>query len=154
MAIQDELRKAREAAGLSQAELARRSGLSRTLIHGAERGGNLTIETLVKIAEHLPTLQILDLGPAKLRFGGQGVEMNEVVSQHLSACAAALSAAASALTEAATLLTESTRLTRMAAGAPTAELDDWLPAPPNVPPDVADRIKRLDEAVDAGKTDR
>ncbi|MEA2490836.1 MAG: hypothetical protein QOH21_2628 [Acidobacteriota bacterium] len=136
---------------MSQAELARRSGLSRTLIHGAERGGNLTLETLVKIAAHLPTLEILDLGPAKIRFGGQGIEMNEVVGKHLSACAAALSAASSALTEAAALLAESTRLTKMATGTPAAELEEWLPKPPNVPPEVAERIKRLDEAVDAGE---
>lgn len=48
----DRLRKAREAAGLEQRELATRAGISRATISNAERGvGNPNLATLVSWAE-------------------------------------------------------------------------------------------------------
>jgi transcriptional regulator with XRE-family HTH domain len=54
MDLHQELRSARENAGLSQQALADRAGIPRNQIVRAERGENITIDTLRKIAAHLP----------------------------------------------------------------------------------------------------
>jgi transcriptional regulator with XRE-family HTH domain len=60
--LHDELRRAREKAGLSQQALADLAGIPRNQIVRAERGENITIDTLRKIAAHLPVtdLPLLD----------------------------------------------------------------------------------------------
>jgi len=53
-----ELRRARENAGLSQQALADRAGIPRNQVVRAERGDNITIDTLRKIAAHLPVTEL------------------------------------------------------------------------------------------------
>jgi transcriptional regulator with XRE-family HTH domain len=67
MLIHEELRKGREEAGLSQAELAARVGIPRNQIVRAERGDNITLDTLRKIAAHLPVEQLTLLEKVQLR---------------------------------------------------------------------------------------
>lgn len=52
--LHEELRKAREAAGLSQAELAKRAGIPRNQVVRAEKGANVTLDTLRKLVVQLP----------------------------------------------------------------------------------------------------
>lgn len=56
--LHDELRRAREKAGLSQQALADRAGIPRNQIVRAERGENITVDTLRKIAAHLPVSEL------------------------------------------------------------------------------------------------
>jgi transcriptional regulator with XRE-family HTH domain len=58
--LHDELRSARQRAGLSQTELANLSGIPRNQIARAERGENITLDTLRKIVVHLP-IEVLPL---------------------------------------------------------------------------------------------
>ena len=58
--LHDELRRGREAAGLSQTQLAVLAGIPRNQVARAERGENITIDTLRKIVVHLP-IQVLPL---------------------------------------------------------------------------------------------
>ncbi len=53
------IREAREAAGLSQRELAARAQLNRSHVQNAEEGANITVATLRKIAAQLPKLHYL-----------------------------------------------------------------------------------------------
>ena len=52
--LHEELRKAREAARLSQAELAKRAGVPRNQVVRAEKGANVTLDTLRKLVVQLP----------------------------------------------------------------------------------------------------
>ena len=56
--LHDELRKAREKAGLSQQALADRAGIPRNQVVRAERGENITVDTLRKIVAHLPLTEL------------------------------------------------------------------------------------------------
>src|SRR5688572_10232449 len=56
--LHEELRRAREKAGLSQQALADRAGIPRNQIVRAERGENITVDTLRKIAAHLPVTEL------------------------------------------------------------------------------------------------
>ncbi|HEY4639871.1 MAG TPA: helix-turn-helix transcriptional regulator [Thermoanaerobaculia bacterium] len=60
--LHDELRKAREKAGLSQQALANLAGIPRNQVVRAERGENITVDTLRRIVAHLPltVLSLLD----------------------------------------------------------------------------------------------
>ncbi|HJW96275.1 MAG TPA: helix-turn-helix transcriptional regulator [Thermoanaerobaculia bacterium] len=60
--LHDELRKGRERAGLSQQALADQAGIPRNQVVRAERGENITVDTLRRIVAHLPltTLSLLD----------------------------------------------------------------------------------------------
>jgi transcriptional regulator with XRE-family HTH domain len=60
--LHQELRQAREKAGLSQKALASLAGIPRNQVVRAERGENITVDTLRKLAAHLPltTLNLLD----------------------------------------------------------------------------------------------
>jgi transcriptional regulator with XRE-family HTH domain len=53
-----ELRRAREKAGLSQQALADRAGIPRNQVVRAERGENITVDTLRKLAAHLPVTEL------------------------------------------------------------------------------------------------
>jgi HTH-type transcriptional regulator / antitoxin HipB len=55
--IQDRIRKAREAKGLSQADLGRRIGQPQSSVSRIERGGDLRVSTLLEMA------RVLDLEP-------------------------------------------------------------------------------------------
>lgn len=68
MYIHEELRRAREQAGLSQAQLAARAGIPRNQIVRAEKGENITLDTLRKIAVHLPVEQLTLIDTVKLRL--------------------------------------------------------------------------------------
>lgn len=56
--LHDELRRAREKAGLSQQALADRAGIPRNQVVRAERGENITIDTLRKIVAFLPVTEL------------------------------------------------------------------------------------------------
>jgi transcriptional regulator with XRE-family HTH domain len=56
--LHNELRRAREKAGLTQQALADRAGIPRNQIVRAERGENITVDTLRKIAVHLPVTEL------------------------------------------------------------------------------------------------
>lgn len=56
--LHDELRRGREAAGLSQTQLAVLAGIPRNQVARAERGENITIDTLRKIVVHLPIQEL------------------------------------------------------------------------------------------------
>jgi transcriptional regulator with XRE-family HTH domain len=56
--LHDELRRGREAAGFSQTELAARAGIPRNQVARAERGENITLDTLRKIVIHLPIQEL------------------------------------------------------------------------------------------------
>lgn len=68
MLIPQQLRQAREEAGLSQAQLAARTGLSRNQIVRAETGQNITMETLQKIVTHLPVDELTLMDRVKIKM--------------------------------------------------------------------------------------
>lgn len=68
MALHDELRQARINHGLTQVELARRAGVPRSQLKILEKGGNVTLSTLLKILSQLPELKTLTLGPVDLQL--------------------------------------------------------------------------------------
>lgn len=53
-----ELRRAREKAGLSQQALADRAGIPRNQVVRAEKGENITLDTLRRIVAHLPLTEL------------------------------------------------------------------------------------------------
>ena len=65
--LHEELRRAREKAGLSQQALAERAGIPRNQIVRAERGENITVDTLRKIAVHLPLTELTLLDTKSFR---------------------------------------------------------------------------------------
>jgi transcriptional regulator with XRE-family HTH domain len=56
--LHEELRRAREKAGLSQQALAELAGIPRNQVVRAERGENITVDTLRKIVVHLPLTEL------------------------------------------------------------------------------------------------
>lgn len=66
--LHEELRAAREQAGLSQQALGELAGIPRNQIVRAERGENITIDTLRKIAAHLPVTSLTLLDTKGLRI--------------------------------------------------------------------------------------
>jgi transcriptional regulator with XRE-family HTH domain len=64
--LHKELRAAREMAKMSQAELAARAGIPRNQVVRAEKGENITIGTLRKIAANLPVKELTLLDTVKL----------------------------------------------------------------------------------------
>jgi transcriptional regulator with XRE-family HTH domain len=68
MLLHEELRAAREAAGLTQSELAKQAGIPRNQVVRAEKGENITIDTLRKIAAFLPLENLTLLEKLKLDF--------------------------------------------------------------------------------------
>ena len=58
MYLHEELRKAREEAGLTQAQLARLADIPRNQVVRAEQGGNITLDTLRKIVAQLPVTSL------------------------------------------------------------------------------------------------
>jgi len=64
--LHEELRRAREKAGYSQAQLAALSGIPRNQISRAEKGENITLDTLRKIVVHLPVTELNLLDTVKL----------------------------------------------------------------------------------------
>ena len=68
MLLHEELRAARESAGLTQAQLAARAGIPRNQVVRAERGENITLDTLRKIAAFLPLESLTLLEKLKLDF--------------------------------------------------------------------------------------
>ena len=68
MQLHEELRKGREEMGWTQAELASRAGIPRNQVVRAEKGDNITLETLRKIAIHLPLENLTLLESQKLQY--------------------------------------------------------------------------------------
>jgi putative transcriptional regulator len=70
--IGEEIRTAREAAGLSQQALAESVGMSRTNFARIEYGmTNVTIETLLRISRGLELRLLVSLGPEPSRSAGR-----------------------------------------------------------------------------------
>lgn len=65
--LHEELRRGREKAGLSQQALADRAGIPRNQVVRAERGENITVDTLRRIAAHLPVTELTLLDTKGLR---------------------------------------------------------------------------------------
>lgn len=65
--LHEELRRAREKAGLSQQALADQAGIPRNQVVRAERGENITVDTLRRIAAHLPVTELTLLDTKGLR---------------------------------------------------------------------------------------
>jgi transcriptional regulator with XRE-family HTH domain len=65
--LHEELRRAREKAGLSQQALADLAQIPRNQVVRAERGENITVDTLRKIAAHLPVTELTLLDTKGLR---------------------------------------------------------------------------------------
>ncbi|HEV7487040.1 MAG TPA: helix-turn-helix transcriptional regulator [Thermoanaerobaculia bacterium] len=68
MLLHEELRAAREAAGFTQSELAKQAGIPRNQVVRAEKGENITLDTLRKIAAFLPLENLTLLEKLKLDF--------------------------------------------------------------------------------------
>lgn len=66
--LHEELRRARERAGLSQQALAELAGIPRNQIVRAEGGENITVDTLRKIAAHLPLSELTLLDTKAFRI--------------------------------------------------------------------------------------
>jgi len=100
MLMHDQLKQARERAGLSQAKLAALTGLSRNQIVRAEAGENITIDTLRRILVHLPIdevtllervrIKVDYLNPAEKMFFGLGEIMSHLVQATLSTMSLAM----------------------------------------------------------------
>ena len=60
--IHDDFKQAREAAGLSVSEVARLADINRHQVYALEQGGNVTLETLRRIAAVIPNLDRVVLG--------------------------------------------------------------------------------------------
>ena len=100
MLMHDQLKQARERAGLSQAKLAALTGLSRNQIVRAEAGENITIDTLRRILVHLPIdevtllervrIKVDYLNPAEKMFFGLGEVMSHLVQATLSTMSLAM----------------------------------------------------------------
>ena len=87
MLLHEQLRVARMEAGYTQNELAVRSGIPRNQIVRAERGENITLDTLRRIIAHLPvdTLTLMEKvklntdvfpEPEKVYFGAMGTVLH------------------------------------------------------------------------------
>lgn len=100
MLMHDQLKQARERAGLSQAKLGILTGLSRNQIVRAEAGENITIDTLRRILVHLPIdevtllervrIKVDYLNPAEKMFFGLGEIMSHLVQATLSTMSLAM----------------------------------------------------------------
>jgi XRE family transcriptional regulator, regulator of sulfur utilization len=80
--LNDEIRKAREALGMSQRKLADLSGVPRSLLSNFEQHGtNITLDSLRKLVTVLPNVEALSLGvrDVKLLAGTNAVPMDEVL---------------------------------------------------------------------------
>lgn len=66
--LHEELRRAREKAGLTQQALAERAGIPRNQVVRAERGENITVDTLRKLAAHLPVTELTLLDTTGFRI--------------------------------------------------------------------------------------
>lgn len=78
----DDIRHAREAAGISQAELARRARLSRRHLTLIEKNGNVSLETIAKILDVLPGLRRLTIGSHQIAFGVSSEQHTRVEEIH------------------------------------------------------------------------
>ena len=72
--LHDDFRNARLAAGISQAELARRAHVSRRQIQLLETGANVTIDTVRRIAPLLPNLSRVTLGGLEMLTANADLE--------------------------------------------------------------------------------
>jgi transcriptional regulator with XRE-family HTH domain len=68
MLLHEELRSAREKARLTQSQLAALAGIPRNQVVRAEKGENITLDTLRKIAAYLPLENLTLLEKLKLDF--------------------------------------------------------------------------------------
>jgi transcriptional regulator with XRE-family HTH domain len=94
MLVHEQLREAREAAGLTQSALAALTGLARNQIVRAEAGENITLDTLRRIMVHLPLeevtllervrIKVDYLNPAEKMFIGIGETLNHLFYATLS----------------------------------------------------------------------
>jgi transcriptional regulator with XRE-family HTH domain len=64
--LHDELRSARERAKLTQGQLAKLAGIPRNQVSRAERGDNITLDTLRKMVVHLPVTALSLIGQISL----------------------------------------------------------------------------------------
>jgi transcriptional regulator with XRE-family HTH domain len=101
MLLHQELRKAREELGITQAELAKRAGIPRNQIVRAEKGENITLDTLRTIVAHLPVESLTLLEKVKLSTDvvPQAEKVHFATSKALIAMTTAFQAALAAAME-------------------------------------------------------
>ena len=85
--LHQQVRTARQLAGLSRDELARRSGVPRSQIQKIEEGANVTLDTLMRIAEHLPNLGVVTAGPLHLQFQADAGELRRALVDFMASTA-------------------------------------------------------------------
>ena len=61
MKLHEQIRQARQDHGLSQMRLAKLAGVPRSVIQVLEDGGNITLETILRVLTHLPSLRLVAL---------------------------------------------------------------------------------------------
>lgn len=68
MRLHEQVRQARIEHGLTQVKLAQLAGVPRTQLRVFEEGGNITMQTFLKIVTHLPNLKMVQAGPLDLEL--------------------------------------------------------------------------------------
>jgi transcriptional regulator with XRE-family HTH domain len=126
--LHDELRAAREKAGLSQQALADRAGIPRNQVVRAERGENITVDTLRKIVAHLPLteLTLLDTKDFRVDIIPEPEKLFFAAMENVVRLASALSGAVRLAMEARTAVEAARRA--------TPPLPDGIKLPADVDP--------------------
>ena len=126
--LHEELRAAREKAGLSQQALADRAGIPRNQVVRAERGENITIETLRKLAAYLPVteLTLLDTTGFRVDIFAEPEKLYFAAMETLQRLNEAMRAALELAVLARTALEMAHRATP-----PLPGEEDWPPAVPD-----------------------
>jgi transcriptional regulator with XRE-family HTH domain len=128
--LHDELRRGREAAGLSQTQLATLAGIPRNQVARAERGENITLDTLRKIVIHLPIqeLPLLEKVNLSVDFYPQPEKVFEATVVSVQKIAEAMLAAIQASMDAQEALGKARKAEPLpdVGSEPTAEIDPRL----------------------------
>lgn len=126
--LHQELRRAREKAGLSQQALADRAGIPRNQIVRAERGENITVDTLRKIVAHLPVteLTLLDMKGFRVDVMAEPEALFLSALENVMRLADALSGAIQLAVHARTVVEAARRAAPPAELQPLADVDPLL----------------------------
>jgi transcriptional regulator with XRE-family HTH domain len=136
-----QIREARQQAGFSQEELARRSGLHRTQVQKLEEDANITLETLRKILSQLPNLKVITLGPVAVNSGVDSEDFRRTVEDMVAQGRSVL-----------LMLEAAKRAAAEAKAAAAAVTPPPAPPPPvrQVESELEARLRRLEAALYAG----
>ena len=127
--LHEELRNAREKAGLSQRALAELAGIPRNQVVRAEQGENITLDTLRKIVVNLPLteLSLLDTSSLRIDIIAEPEKLFLAALQNVIQLGAALGAAIKLAMEARVAVEVARRATPPLPGyEPSADVDPLL----------------------------